>query len=76
MEKAMGEDITPEDSVVPIYLLKLSDQQIAERKQWQLENEQRQQEEQAKEAAKISALEKLAKLGLTEEEAKAIIGIS
>lgn len=32
-------------------------------------------EQEAKEAAKVSAVTKLAKLGLTEDEAKAIVGI-
>ncbi len=35
----------------------------------------RQAEQEAKEAAKLSAVAKLAKLGLTEDEAKAIVGI-
>ena len=69
------EDITPPESVVPVYLVPPTEEELEEKKQWALEDKQRKQEEQAKEEAKLSALDKLAKLGLTEEEAKAIVGI-
>lgn len=68
-------DITPEDSVVPVYLVPPTKEEVAEQKQRVLEDQERKQQEKAKEEAKASALVKLAKLGLTEEEAKAIIGI-
>ena len=68
-------DITPPESVVPIYLVPPTKKQIEETQKLELEYEQRNQENQAKEEAKLSALDKLAKLGLTEEEAKAIVGI-
>ena len=68
-------DITPPESVVPIYFVPPTKKQIEETQKLELEYEQRNQENQAKEEAKLSALDKLAKLGLTEEEAKAIVGI-
>jgi len=69
------EDITPEDSVVPVFLVPLTEEEEAERKKRALEAAEREAEEQAKLDAKESALNKLATLGLTEEEARAIIGI-
>ena len=74
-EFVVGKDITPEDSIVPVYLVPLTEEQEAEREQWAIEAVERDVAEQAKLDAKESALAKLAKLGLTEEEAKAIIGI-
>jgi uncharacterized protein YfaA (DUF2138 family) len=68
-------DITPEDSVVPIYLVPPSEEELAEREQWAIEAADREAAEQAKLDARESALAKLAKLGLTEEEAKAVIGL-
>jgi hypothetical protein len=72
-------DITPEDSVVPVYLVPLTPEEEAERAQWAADEEARKLAEEeataAKEAARESAIKKLAKLGLTEEEAQAIIGI-
>lgn len=68
-------DITPENSIVPVYLVPPTKEEIAEQEQRILEDQERRQQEQAKEEARISALEKLAKLGLTEEEAKAIVGL-
>jgi hypothetical protein len=78
-EQNLGIDITPEDSVVPVYLVELTEKEIAEREQLavqeaeRIENEERAELERKKSIQ--SALEKLAKLGLTEEEAKAIIGL-
>lgn len=70
-------DITPEGSVVPIYLEVLSDEEQAERDtelaQAQVEQEAHEAEKQAKESAKISGMNKLIALGLTEEEAGALI---
>jgi hypothetical protein len=70
-------DITPEDSVVPVYLEVLSDEEQAERDaelaQAQAEQEAHEAEKEAKESAKISGMNKLIALGLTEEEAGALI---
>lgn len=68
-------DITPKDSVTPVYLVERSPQEEIEHSEWLVEHEKFLEEEQAKVAAKESALAKLAKLGLTEEEARAVIGI-
>jgi len=70
-----GEDITPDDSVVPIYLVPLTPEEEAERTQWAKDAETQQAAETAQAALKESALAKLAKLGLTEDEAKAVIGL-
>ena len=58
-------DITPEDSVVPVFLEEPTDEEIAER---QAEYEAREEAQAAREAVRESALAKLAALGLTEEE--------
>jgi hypothetical protein len=68
------EEITPIDSVVPVYLLPITDEEKTERKQWAKQAAERELEEQAKAKAKESAKDKLAKLGLTEEEILALIG--
>lgn len=68
------EDITPADSVVPVYLVPMTEEELAERQQWVREAEQREKEEQDSIAAKESAMIKLAALGLTDDEIKAIIG--
>jgi hypothetical protein len=70
-----GEDITPPDSIVPVYLVPLTEKELAEREQWAIEAAEREAADKAKVSAKESALAKLAKLGLTEEEAKAVIGL-
>ena len=67
-------DITPDDSVVPVYLVPLTPEEEAEREQWALEQAEREQAEEAKVAAKESARAKLATLGLTEDEVLALIG--
>lgn len=66
-------DITPEDSVVPVYLVPLTEEEIAEREQWAIEAEERAAAEEAKVAAKETAKAKLAALGLTDEEVTALI---
>jgi DNA-binding transcriptional regulator YhcF (GntR family) len=74
-----AQDITPEDSVAPVYLIPLTEEEIVQRqeeyekflKQEQAEKDQQVQKEQNLKAA----IEKLSKLGLTEEEAKAIAGV-
>ena len=67
------EDITPSDSVVPVYLVPLTKEELAERKQLAAEEIERQKAEEAKLAAKQTAKAKLAKLGLTEEEFFALV---
>ena len=68
-------DITPEESVSPIYLVPLTEEEILQRKEMQLEQDKRMQEELDKLKNKESAIAKLLKLGITEEEAKAIAGV-
>lgn len=72
-------DITPEDSIVPVYLVELTEEEIAEREAHAAEMAQQEADRiaaaEAKEAAKASAIAKLAALGLTEEEAAAIAGV-
>jgi hypothetical protein len=71
-------DITPEDSVVPVYLEVLNDEEQAVRDaelaQMQADQEAREAERIAKEEAKANGMAKLIALGLTEEEAGALIG--
>ena len=73
------EEITPEDSVVPIYLVPLTPEQENEMAEhaslYEEEVSARELAATQKEAAQTSALAKLALLGLTEEEAKAVIGL-
>jgi hypothetical protein len=66
-------DITPGDSVVPVYLVPLTEEELAERETWANEAEQRAAAEEAALAAKETAKAKLAKLGLTDEEVAALI---
>lgn len=72
-------DITPEDSVVPVYLVPLTPEEEAEREamaaQAEADRIAAEEAEAAKAAAKESAVAKLVKLGLTEEEAKAFAGV-
>lgn len=71
-------DVTPEDSVVPVYLEVLNEEEQAQRDaelaQMQAEQAAREAEQIAKEEAKISGMAKLMTLGLSEAEAKALIG--
>lgn len=71
-------DITPEDSVVPVYLEVLTEEEQAVRDaelaQAQAEQDAREAERVAKEEAKANGMAKLIALGLTEEEAGALIG--
>ena len=66
-------DITPAESVVPVYLVQLTEEEFAERETWAAEAEAHEAAEQAALAAKETAKAKLAKLGLTEEEVAALI---
>jgi hypothetical protein len=65
-------DITPDDSVVPVFLVELTDDEIAQR---EAENEARETAEIARQTKLDSAITKLKQLGLTESEAKIIIGL-
>lgn len=71
-------DITPEDSVVPVYLEVLDEEEQAARDtelaQMQAEQAAREAEQIAREEAKISGIAKLMNLGLTEDEATALVG--
>jgi hypothetical protein len=58
-------DVTPEGSVVPVYLAEPTDEEIAER---QAQHEAQEEAKVARETIRESALAKLAALGLTEEE--------
>lgn len=73
VEAPPGEDITPEDSVVPVYLVPLTPEEEAEREQWAIEQAEREQAEADRAALRESALAKLAKLGLTEEELATLV---
>lgn len=52
----------------------LTAEEIADREVMQAESEARQAEQDAKAAARVSALEKLSALGLTEDEVGALLG--
>jgi hypothetical protein len=67
-------DITPEDSVVPVYLVLPTAKEEAERLQWIEETEKRKEEEIAAAEAKQSGILKLKTLGLTDDEIKALTG--
>jgi len=69
-------DVTPDDSVVPVFLIELTDAELAAK------NAEHEAQVQAKKTAETarqtklnSAITKLKALGLTETEAKIIIGI-
>ena len=69
-------DITPDDSVVPVYLVELTDVEIAEREaQEELIQEAKELAETERATKLASAITKLKALGLTEAEAKIIIGL-
>lgn len=69
-------DITPDDSVVPVFLIERTDAEIAAQ---QAEHEAKKQAIETAETARQtkldSAITKLKALGLTESEAKIIIGL-
>jgi hypothetical protein len=64
-------DITPKNSIVPIYLQELTEEELAQR---EIDAVARQAEEDAKVVVRDSALTKLQALGLTEDEIKALVG--
>jgi hypothetical protein len=66
------QDITPEDSVVSVFLVELTAAEIAER---EAEQEAIQEAKKARQTKLDSAITKLKALGLTESEAKIIIGL-
>ena len=68
-------DITPEDSLGQVFLVPLTEDEIAEREEAAMVQKTIEEIEAEKQAAKDSAILKLTKIGLTEEEAKAIVGI-
>lgn len=59
------EDITPADSVVPVYLVPFTEEEIAEREAWAAEAAQAELDAIAKAKQKAAILERI---GLTEEE--------
>lgn len=63
------------ESIVPVYPAERGEELDNEGRLWEEQEASRKAEELRKEEAKQSALAKLAKLGLTEEEAKAVIGL-
>lgn len=65
-------DITPNDSIVPVFLVELTDAEIAQR---EAENQAKETAKTARQTKLASAITKLKALGLTETEAKIIIGI-
>lgn len=65
------EDITPEDSVVPVYLEPWTEEKLAEIAET---NKVFEAEQKARDKVRNSALKKLEKLGLTVEEIQAIMG--
>lgn len=69
-------EITPEESVVPVWLVPLTPEEEAEREQWATEQAMRDREEADKAAARESAIAKLAKLGLTVDEINAAFNLS
>lgn len=68
-------DITPEDSVVPIYLVPLTEEEELMYAELAKKEDEYQQSLIDAEKARQAAIDKLKKLGLTEQEIKAIISI-
>ena len=66
-------EITPGDSVVPVWLVPLTPEEEAERAAWAIEQAEREQAEADKATARETAIAKLAKLGLTEMEIQSLI---
>lgn len=71
-------DITPEDSVSPVYLVALTPKELAEREKMATEEylraEDEKQAEKDRKNAIDSAAKKLAAFGLTPDELRAVIG--
>jgi hypothetical protein len=69
-------DITPNDSVVPVFLVEPTDAEIAAQQAEQKAIQEAKETAETERATKLaSAITKLKELGLTETEAKIIIGI-
>ena len=69
-------DITPEGSYAPVYLEEPTSDEIAERQaEFEAQQQAREEAELARQAKLDSAVTKLKALGLTEAEAKVVIGI-
>jgi|NOAtaT_7_FD_contig_31_3881642_length_285_multi_2_in_0_out_0_1 hypothetical protein len=64
-------DITPEGSLVPIYLQEPSEEELAQR---QKEHEQHQQEVLRLASVRESLISKLKNVGLTDEEIRILLG--
>jgi hypothetical protein len=65
-------DITPEDSVVPVFLVELTDEELAQREtEYAAEQAARQTEKESNAAQKLAILERI---GLTEEELQIVLG--
>ena len=64
-------EITPADSVVPVYLEEPTEEELAQR---QAEHEAAEAAKAAREAVRESTLAKLAELGLSQNEINALIG--
>lgn len=68
-------DITPEESVTPVYIVEETQESIDSRNNDLLIIQELEEKENQKKNDLLSALEKLKQLGLTEQEAKAIVGV-
>jgi hypothetical protein len=68
-------DITPSDSVSPIYLVELTQEELERQEQDKILAEDLRTAERGRNKNIESALSKLKKLGLSEEEARAIAGV-
>jgi hypothetical protein len=69
-------DITPEGSYAPVYLEEPTSAEIAERQaEFEAQQQAKEEAELARQAKLDSAITKLKALGLTEAEAKVVIGI-
>ena len=65
-------DITPADSAVPVFLVELTDEELAQREtEYAAEQAARQAEQENKAAQKTAILERI---GLTEEELQIVLG--
>ena len=72
MEEQQGKEITPPDSVVPIYLNPTTEAELAERTVIFNELAEREKAQTDRQVARDSALSKLEAIGLTPEEIQAI----
>jgi hypothetical protein len=69
-------DITPEGSYAPVYLEEPTSAEIAERQaEFEAQQQAKEEAEVARQSKLDSAITKLKALGLTEAEAKVVIGI-